>query len=137
MIKRTLVIIKPNVIKMRAVGRVISRFEENGFEIIGTKMIKLTREEAESFYHMHRSKPFFQDLVEFMTSEKCIAMVVEGKLVITNVRNFIGATNPKEAKPGTIRAEFGESLSRNAVHASDSIEASKFEVNFFFPELAW
>lgn len=137
MIKRTLVIIKPNAVKDKNVGKIINRIEETGFIILGIKMIQLSREEAESFYYVHRGKPFFKDLIDFMTSDKCITMVLEGNYVITNIRNFVGDTDPEKAKKGTIRYEFGDDLSKNAIHASDGIETSKFEVNFFFPEFSW
>ncbi len=137
MIKRTLVIIKPDVVKKRCVGRILSRLENTGFKILGIKMIQLSKEEAESFYYVHRGKSFFKQLVDFMTSGKCIPMVLEGNYVITYVRGYVGDTDPAQAEKGTIRAEFGEEIGMNAIHASDGIETSKFEVNFFFPELAW
>ncbi len=135
--ERTLVIIKPDVVKKQCLGEVIKRFEDKGFHITGMKMIQLTKDEAEAFYHVHRGKNFFNVNVEFITSSVCLPMVIEGKNVINKVRDFIGVTDPSEACKGTIRCDFGGSLPQNAVHASDGIETSKFEVNFFFPEFAW
>jgi len=133
--ERTLVIIKPNCYRKKCIGEVISRFEKNDFRIIGMKMLKMTKYEAENFYYMHRGKPFFEPLVEFMTSDFCVPMVIEGENVIVKVREFIGNTDPAKAYKGSIRADFGDSVRENAVHASDSEESAKFELNFFFPEL--
>ena len=135
--ERSLVIIKPNCREKNCIGEVFSRFEKEGFKIIGMKMMKLSKDEAENFYHVHRGKPFFNSLVAFMTSDVCVPMVIEGDNVIQKIRDFIGNTNPEEAPKGSIRADFGDNIERNAVHASDAAETSKFEVNFFFPEFAW
>jgi len=135
--ERSLVIIKPNCIEKRCTGEIITRFEKNNFEIIGMKMMKLTKDEAENFYHIHRGKPFFHSLIEFMTSDVCIPIVLEGDGVIKRLREFIGDTDPEKAAEGSIRTDYGDSIERNAVHASDGEETSKFEVNFFFPEFAW
>ncbi len=135
--ERTLVIIKPNCIKKRCIGKIISRFEQNSLKIIGMKMMKLTKDEAENFYYVHRGKPFFDNLVGFMTSDICIPMLLEGDNIIEKVRELIGHTDPGKACKGSIRADYGDNIEKNAVHASDGAETSKFEVNFFFPEFAW
>ena len=135
--ERTLVTIKPNCVKKKCTGEIIARFEKNDFEIIGMRMMKLTRDEAENFYYIHRGKPFFNPLVEFMVSGTCVPMVLEGDDVIKKVREFIGDTDPEKAHGGSIRADYGDSVRENAVHASDGVETAKFEVNFFFPEFAW
>ncbi len=134
--ERTLVIIKPDAVKAKHIGEIITRFEKNDFKIIAMRMTRLTKDEAESFYYVHRGKPFFKTLIEFMTSDKIVPMVIEGEDIIRKVREFIGKTNPAEAREGCIRREFGTDITRNAVHASDSLENAKFEVNFFFPELS-
>ncbi len=134
--ERTLVIIKPDAVKNRHIGEIISRLEKKGFTIIGIKMTRLAKDEAENFYYVHRGKEFFNALIEFMMSDKCVPMVLEGDNVIKEIRNFIGATDPKKAEKGTIRADFGTEVTSNAIHASDSIESARFEVNFFFPEFA-
>lgn len=135
--ERTLVIIKPDAVKDKHIGEIISRFERQGFEIIAMKMLQMTKDEAENFYYIHRGKEFFEQLVKFMTSGPCVPMVIQGKSVIKKVRDFIGATDPKKAERGTIRADFGTGTPENAVHASDSLESAKFEVNFFFPDKAF
>jgi len=135
--ERTLVIIKPDAVKDKHIGEIINRFEKQGFEIIAMKMLQMTEDEAENFYYIHRGKEFFEQLIKFMTSGPCVLMVIQGKNIIKKVRDFIGATDPKKAEKGTIRADFGSSITENAVHASDSLESAKFEVNFFFPEKAF
>ncbi len=135
--ERTLLIIKPNAVIEKHIGEIIKRIENEGFEIIGIKMLKLTLDEAENFYYIHRGKPFFHPFVHFMCSERSVFMVMEGNDVIRKLRDFIGDTDPMQAPKGSIRSDFGKSVRENAVHASDSVESSKFEVNFFFPELAW
>lgn len=135
--ERTLVIIKPDAVKKRHTGEIIRRLEAEGYHIIGIRMMKLTRDEAENFYYVHRNKDFFPYLVDFMCSGSCVGMVLEGPKVISGVREFIGGREPDKAAPGSIRADFGSTGRENAVHASDSVEASRFEVNYFFPELAW
>ncbi|MDD5066601.1 MAG: nucleoside-diphosphate kinase [bacterium] len=118
-------------------GEIIQRLEKHGFRIIALKMLRLSRDEAENFYYTHRNTPYFSLLIDFMCSDQCVTMVLEGENVITEIREFIGVTDPAKAKPGSIRADFGKSVRENAVHASDGTEASRFEVNYFFPELAW
>ncbi len=135
--ERTLVIIKPDAVKDKHIGEIISRFEKAGFEIVSLKMLQMTKDEAENFYYVHRGKDFFDELIKFMISGPCVPMVLEGDDIIKRVRDFIGATEPKEAEPGTIRADFGTKTPENAIHASDSIESAKFEVNFFFPNMAF
>ena len=134
--EKSLVIIKPNCIKKRCIGKIIDRFEKNKFKIIGLKMEKPTKDEMENFYYIHRGKPFFNNLVKFMISDYCVFMVIEGEGVIKKIRTFIGDTDPEKAKKHTIRADYADNSVENAIHASDGIESSKFEVNFFFPELA-
>ncbi len=133
--EKTLVIIKPDAVKSKHIGDIISRFEKEDFNILGIKMLKLTKDEAENFYYVHRGKDFFEGLVNFMTSDRCVPMVLEGENAIKKVREIIGATDSRKAAPGTIRAQFGTDNSKNAVHASDSEESARFEINFFFPEL--
>lgn len=133
--QKVLVLIKPNAVRNKQVGEIIKRLEEQSFSIISMKMLKLTRDEAENFYYIHRGQPYFKPLIDFMLSEKCIPIVLEGKNIIKEVRSFIGPTDPQEAKPGTIRADFGQSVRENAIHASDGEESARFEVNYFFPEL--
>ncbi len=133
---KTLVIVKPDAVKAKHIGEIISRFEKQRYKIIGLKMIQMTRDEAENFYNVHRGKPFYNDLVEFMTSGNCVPMVLEkDSNIIHEVRKFIGATDSRKAEAGTIRADFGTDNSQNAVHASDSEENAVTEINFFFPNL--
>lgn len=131
--ERTLSIIKPDAVKKNVIGQILSRFEENGLKIIAAKMCTLTKEQAEEFYGIHRKRPFFADLVAFMTSGLVFISVLEGENAVAKNREIMGATNPKEAKPGTIRADFAESIDANAVHGSDSAENANIEVAFFFP----
>lgn len=135
--ERTLVIIKPDAVKNKHIGEIISRFEKNDFNIIGLKMLKLSREECENFYYIHYGKEFYERLINFMISGEIVCMVLEGENVINRVREFIGPTDPKLAKKGTIRGDFGSEMPANAVHASDSLESAKFEVNYFFPDKAF
>jgi len=135
--ERTLVIIKPDCINKKCIGEIIDRFEKQGFNITAMKMMHLTKDEAENFYYIHRGKPFFKPLVDFMTSGNCIPMVMEGTNIIQKIRDFIGNTDPEKAPKGSIRADYGKTTRENAIHASDNKETSRFEVNFFFPELAW
>ncbi len=133
---RTLVIIKPDAVKAKHIGDIIKRFEDEGYTIVGLKMLQLTKDEAENFYNVHRGKPFFENLIKFMTSGNCVPMVLErDENIIQDVRNFIGATDSRKAEKGTIRADYGTDNSQNAVHASDSEESARVEINFFFPNL--
>ena len=131
-VEKTLSIIKPDGVKRDLVGEIFRRFESNGLRIIATRMQHLSRSEAEGFYAVHSERPFFNDLVEFMTSGPVVVSVLEGEDAIVRHRDLMGATNPKEAAPGTIRADFAESIDANAVHGSDSPASAKREIEFFF-----
>ena len=133
--ERTLSIIKPDGVNRNLIGEVIKRIENDGIRVRAIKMIHLKKEQAEGFYHVHRGKPFFDSVTNFMSSGPCVVMVLEGKDVIKRYRTLMGATNYKEADEGTIRREFAISIERNIVHGSDSEETAKFEINFFFNSL--
>lgn len=128
----TLSIIKPDAVSKSVIGKIYSKFEEAELRIVAAKMKWLSREEAESFYAIHRDRPFFNDLVNFMISGPVMIQVLEGEQAVLKNRDIMGATNPKEAKPGTIRAEFAESIDANAVHGSDSLQNAQIEIDFFF-----
>ncbi len=130
--EQTLSIIKPDAVKNHYIGDIISRFEDANLNIDAIKMTRMTKEQAEKFYAEHREKPFFPELVEFMSSGPIVAMVLEGNDVIAKNRKIMGATDPKKAEKDTLRADFAESVTRNAVHGSDSPEAAKREITFFF-----
>jgi len=132
-IERTLVIVKPDAVKQGVAGRIIARFEAAGFRILGLRMVHLAVAQAEGFYAVHRERPFFQSLTRFMSGGPCIPMVLEGEGAIARVRELMGATNPAQAAPGTIRKDFAESIEANAVHGSDSPESAAFEIAYFFP----
>ena len=132
MIEQTLSIVKPDGVKKGLSGRIISVFEENGFEIKAMKKVYLTKKQAEGFYYIHKERPFFASLVDFMTEGPIIPMVLSCENAILKNREIMGATNPKDAKEGTIRKMFAESIERNVVHGSDSIESAKFEISYFF-----
>jgi nucleoside-diphosphate kinase len=132
--ERTLILIKPDGVFRGLIGEIISRIERRGLKIIGIKMVKLSREKAEELYYMHRNKPFFEDLISHITSGPIVAIVVEGNNAIIKVRNMIGATSPQNALPGTIRGDYGLDVTRNVVHASDSVENSEREINLFFED---
>jgi len=131
-IEKTLSIIKPDAVKKNVIGEIYSRFEKAGLKIVHAQMIELTKEEAEGFYAVHKDRPFFNDLVEFMTSGRVMIQVLEGENAVALNRQLMGATNPKEADKGTIRADFAESIDANAVHGSDSLENAKIEIDYFF-----
>ena len=131
-IERTLSIIKPDAVAKNIIGKIYSRFESNGLKIVAAKMKHLTREEAEGFYAVHKERPFFADLVKFMTSGPVMIQVLEGENAVAKNRELMGATNPKEAAPGTIRADFASSIDANAVHGSDSLANAAIEVAYFF-----
>jgi len=133
-IERTLSIIKPDATKRNITGKIISCFEESGLNIIAQKKILLTKERAEGFYSVHSDKPFFADLVNFMTSAPIIVQVLEGENAILKNREIMGATNPEEAEEGTIRKQFALSIEANSVHGSDSAETAIEEINYFFEE---
>jgi nucleoside-diphosphate kinase len=131
-IERTLSIIKPDAVAKNIIGEIYSRFEKNGLRIIAARMIQLGKEQAEGFYAVHRERPFYTDLVEFMTSGPVIVQVLEGENAINKNRELMGATNPSEAAPGTIRADFATTVEENAVHGSDGPDTAKQEIAFFF-----
>lgn len=130
--EKTLSIIKPDAVKKGIIGKILDRFESNGLRIAAMKKVQLSKEQAEAFYAVHKERPFFKDLVEFMISGPVVVSVLEGEGAVLKNRDLMGATNPKEAKPGTIRADFAESIDANAVHGSDSLENAKIEIEFFF-----
>lgn len=131
-IERTLSIIKPDATRRNLTGRIIARFEEAGLRIIAQKRIQLTRERAEGFYAVHRERPFFNDLCNFMISGPVVVQVLEGEGAIAANREIMGATNPADAAPGTIRADFAESIEANSAHGSDSPETAAFEIGYYF-----
>jgi len=130
--EQTLSIVKPDAVKDRLIGEIIARFEDADIRVIALKMTQLSKEEASKFYAEHQGKPFFQELITFMTSGPIVAMVLEGEGVIAKNRKMMGATDPTKAEKDTIRADLAESTTRNAVHGSDSVEAAKKEIAFFF-----
>ncbi|EAL5963185.1 nucleoside-diphosphate kinase [Campylobacter jejuni] len=130
--EKTLSIIKPDAVKKGVIGKILDRFESNGLRITAMKKVQLSKEQAENFYAVHKERPFFKDLVEFMISGPVVVSVLEGEGAVLKNRDLMGATNPKEAKAGTIRADFAESIDANAVHGSDSLENAKIEIEFFF-----
>ncbi len=133
-IERTFSIIKPDAVAKNHIGEIVSRFEKNGLRIVAMKMLHLTKEQAEGFYAVHKERPFFNDLVAFMISGPVVVQVLEGENAVLKNRELMGATNPAEAEPGTIRADFAESIDENAVHGSDAPETAKEEIAFFFSE---
>lgn len=134
-VERTLSIIKPDAVAKNVIGEIYSRFEKAGLKVIAARMMRLSDEQAGGFYAEHRERPFFKDLVEFMTSGPVIVQVLEGENAIATNRDLMGATNPKEAAAGTIRADFAESIDANAVHGSDSATSAAREIGYFFSEL--
>jgi nucleoside-diphosphate kinase len=134
-IERTLSIIKPDAVAKNVIGQIYTRFEQAGLRIIAARMIHLSRAEAVGFYAVHRERPFFKDLVEFMISGPVIVQALEGEGAILKHRDLMGATDPKKAAPGTIRADFADSIDANAVHGSDAAETAAVEIAYFFPAL--
>jgi nucleoside-diphosphate kinase len=132
-VERTLSIIKPDAVKKNAVGQILARFEAAGLRIVAARMMHLSRAEAEGFYAVHRERPFFKDLVEFMISGPVLVQVLEGDDAIAKNRDLMGATDPKKAAKGTIRADFAASIDANAVHGSDAAETARTEIAYFFP----
>lgn len=132
-IERTLSIIKPDAVEKNIIGKIYSRFEAAGLKIVAAKMAYLSEREAEGFYAVHRERPFFRDLVKFMTSGPVMIQVLEGEDAIAKNRELMGATDPKKAAPGTIRADFASSIDANAVHGSDGPETAAMEIAYFFP----
>lgn len=130
--ERTFSIVKPDAVAGNLIGKIYERFESNGLQIVASKMVRLTTAQAESFYGEHSERPFFKDLVSYMTSGPVVLQVLEGEGAIQKNRDLMGATNPKDAAPGTIRADFAESVEANAVHGSDSAGAAAREIAFFF-----
>ncbi len=132
--ERTLAILKPDSVKKNVAGQVLNRIEKAGFRILGLKMVRLTKETAGGFYAVHRGKPFYADLVGFMSSGKCIPLALEKENAVADFRKLIGATDPKDAEPGTIRKDFASSTGENIVHGSDSVENGRMEIAYFFSE---
>jgi len=130
--EKTLSIIKPDAVKKNVIGEIYNRFEKAGLKIVQSQMISLTQEEAEGFYEVHKDRPFFNDLVSFMISGPVMIQVLEGDNAVSLNRELMGATNPKEADAGTIRADFADSIDANAVHGSDSLENAAIEIDYFF-----
>lgn len=133
-IERTLSIIKPDAVGKNHIGEIIARFEKAGLKVIAAKMLQLTREQAEGFYEVHRQRPFFKDLVNFMITGPVLVQVLEGENAILLNREVMGATDPKQANPGTIRADFAVSIDENAVHGSDAADTAKKEIQYFFQD---
>lgn len=134
-IERTLSIIKPDAVAKNVIGQIYTRFEQAGLRIVAARMLQLSRAEAEAFYAVHRERPFFKPLVDFMVSGPVLVQVLEGENAIAKNRDLMGATDPKKAAPGTIRADFADSIDANAVHGSDGPETARTEIAFFFPTM--
>ncbi|MDH3318849.1 MAG: nucleoside-diphosphate kinase [Betaproteobacteria bacterium] len=132
-LERTLSIIKPDAVKKNVIGKIVARFEAAGLRVIAARMMHLSRAEAEGFYAVHRERPFFRDLVAFMTSGPVLVQVLEGGDAIAKNRELMGATDPKKAAKGSIRADFADSIDANAVHGSDAPETARVEIAYFFP----
>jgi nucleoside-diphosphate kinase len=133
-IERTFSIIKPDAVAKNVIGEIVSRFEKNGLRIVAMKMLHLSKQQAQGFYAVHKERPFYNDLVEFMTSGPVVVQVLEGEDAILKNRELMGATNPAEAAPGTIRADFAKTVDENAVHGSDAPETAAEEIRFFFSD---
>ena len=133
--ERTLSIIKPDAVAKNVIGKILSRFEDAGLKIVGCRMMHLTKEQAGEFYAVHKERPFYGELVEYMTGGPVVVSVLEGEGSVALNRKLMGATNPQEAEAGTIRADFADDITANAVHGSDSAENAEIEVRFFFPDL--
>jgi len=133
-LERTFIAIKPDGVQRKLVGEVIRRFETKGFTLIGLKLVKVSTELAEQHYDVHRERPFFKGLVEFITSSPVVAMVWQGEGVVASARKIIGATNPLNAEPGTIRGDFGINIGRNLIHGSDAIETAQREISLWFKD---
>ena len=131
-LEHTLSIIKPDAVARNIIGKIYSRFEDQGLQIVAAKMVRLTREQAEVFYAVHRERPFYEELIAYMTSGPVMVQVLEGEDAIAKNREIMGATDPKKAAPGTFRADFAESVTNNAVHGSDASETAAHEIAFFF-----
>ena len=133
MIERTFSIIKPDAVKAGSAGGILGRIEKDGFRIVALRLRHLTRAESEGFYHVHRARPFFGSLTEFMSGGPCITMVLEREGAIARLRELMGATDPAKAAAGTIRKDFAASIEANAIHGSDAAETAAFEISYFFP----
>lgn len=133
--EKTLSIVKPDGVEKNLIGEVLGRFEKKGIKILALKMIHMTKKQAEGFYYVHRERPFFSDLTDFMSSGPCVVVVLEGENAIKTVREEMGATNPKDAADGTIRKAFADNVEKNIVHGSDSLESAEYEINYFFNNL--
>ena len=131
-VERTLSIVKPDAVAKNAIGQIYSRFERAGLSIVAARMLYLSQVQAEGFYAVHRERPFFQDLVKFMTEGPCVVMALEGDDAVARYRELMGPTDSKKAPPGTIRARYGTDIERNAVHGSDGAESARFELGYFF-----
>lgn len=131
-VEQTLSIIKPDAVAKNVIGEILRRFEKGGLRIVAAKMLHLSREQAEKFYEIHKERPFYDDLCDYMTSGPVLVQVLEGEDAIKRNRDLMGATNPKEAEPGTIRADFADSIEANAVHGSDAEDTARREIAFFF-----
>jgi len=135
MSERTLSIVKPDAVSRNLIGEVVRRIEETGLRIAAMKMIRMSKEQAKGFYHVHEGKPFFESVTDFMSSGPCVVMVLEGENAIQRYRTLMGATNYEEAEEGTIRRAFATDIEKNVVHGSDAPETARFEIGYFFPEL--
>jgi nucleoside-diphosphate kinase len=133
-IEQTFSIIKPDAVAKNVIGEIVSRFEKNGLQVVASKMLHLSKEQAEAFYAVHKERPFYNDLVSFMISGPVVVQVLEGESAISKNRELMGATNPADADPGTIRADFATTVDENAVHGSDAPETAAEEIKFFFGE---
>lgn len=133
-VERTLTILKPDCVRKELIGEVTQRIQEAGFRIVAMKMTRLTQDTAGGFYAVHKERPFYDELCEFMSSGPCVPMILEKENAIEDFREFIGATNPEEAEEGTIRADFADSVGENIIHGSDSVENGKIEASYFFTE---
>jgi len=134
-VERTLSIIKPDAVAKNVIGQIVSRFEAKGLKVIAARLVQLSRADAERFYAVHSARPFFKDLVDFMISGPVFVQALEGENAIQTNRDLMGATDPKKAEKGTIRADFADSIDANAVHGSDAPETARVEIAFFFPEI--
>ena len=132
-LERTLSIIKPDAVKKNVIGKILARFEDAGLRVVAARMMHLSRTEAEGFYAVHRERPFFRDLVDFMISGPVLVQVLEGPEAIARNRELMGATDPKKAAKGTLRADFADSIDANAVHGSDGADTARVEIAYFFP----
>ena len=134
-VERTLSIIKPDAVAKNVIGQIYTRFENAGLKVIAARMVQMSRTQAENFYAVHRERPFFKDLVDFMISGLVMVQALEGESAIAKNRDLMGSTDPKKADKGSIRADFADSIDANAVHGSDSAEAAAVEISYFFPDL--